>query len=331
MGNLVVFGESLANVVGATHNSLKVKITDGIYPQRVNTIEVTVAEQTVTAGSTFRLLDVWLKKAYTPVAELNYGGFGIDNTGYFVAGSNTYSYDPLTSSWAKKADFPGPFRISAITFAAAGHGYSGAGDNGGCCGFALKDFWRYSPSMNTWTMRKDVPDESLGYNGTGAGSKGYTVQGSGPTQISEYDPGSDTWTTVGEILDANFTGYPHFPYSIFTMDDRIFVFFRHEYNYTSADNYLYEFHVPTGKWTRRAAYFDERSVGFSINGNGYIVGFEYIHEYNLATNVMTRNKIAMPNNNWGTEYLFTANNKAYFLGPWADNHYELWEFDPAYF
>ena len=156
------------------------------------------------------------------------------------------------------------------------------------------------------------------------------MQGFGPTQINEYDPGSDTWTTIGEILNADFTGYPHHPYTIFTMDNRIFVFFRDQYNYTSADNYLYEFHVATGKWTRRAAYFDERSEGFSINGVGYIAGFRYIHEYNLITNSVTLNKIPLANNNWGVEYLFTANDKAYFLGAWADSHYELWEFDPAY-
>jgi hypothetical protein len=179
-------------------------------------------------------------------------------------------------------------------------------------------------------MKNDIPDQSLGLNGVGTESNGYTVQGFGPTQISEYDPSSDTWATVGEILDANFTGYPHHPYSIFTMDNRLFVFFKHQYNYTSFDNYLYEFLVTTGKWIRRAAYFDERSVGFSINGTGYIAGFKYMHKYDLATNTITLNKIPLADNNWGSEYLFTINDKAYFLGAWVNNHYELWEFDPAY-
>jgi hypothetical protein len=331
VGNLVLFGESQATVISATHHLLNVKLTtNGVYPQRLSTVKVTIAEQTAIAGNTFKVLDAWLKKAHTPLAAVNCGGFAIDNIGYFIAGSNTYSYDPVTSSWEQKADFPGEFRLSAISFAAAGYGYSGAGDPVCCAHPGLSDFWRYSPTTDTWMMLNDIPNESLGSNGTVAGGNGYTVQGSGPTQISEYDPGSDTWTTVGEILDANFTGYPHFPYSIFTMDDRIFVFFRDAYNYTSADNYLYEFQVATGKWTRRAAYFDERSVGFAINGNGYIAGFQYIHEYNLATNVMTLNKIPLANNNWGIQYLFTANNKAYFLGAWSDNHYELWEFDPEY-
>jgi hypothetical protein len=330
LGNLVLFGESQATVVSATHQSLKVKLTNGVYPQRISAIKLTVAEQTVTAGSTFKLLDAWLKKAYTPFAEVNCGGFAIDNTGYFVAGQNTYSYDPATSSWINKADFPGEFRLSAITFAAAGLGYSGAGYPG-CCGDpTLNDFWTYSPASDIWAPRNDIPDVNIGGNGTSAEGKGYTVQGFGPTQMSQYDPASDTWTTVGEILDANFTGYPHHPNSVFTMDNRIFVFFRHEYNYTSADNYLYEFHVASGTWTRRAAYFDESSLGFSINGVGYIAGFKYIHEYNLATNAITLNKIPLPNNSWGAQYLFTASDKAYFLGAWADNHYELWEFDPAY-
>jgi hypothetical protein len=325
MGNLVLFGESQAEVITATKNSIKVILTNGVYPQRLSTVKVTVVEQTATAGSTFKLLDVWLKKSYTPIAEVNNGGFAIANIGYFIDRSNTYSYDPVANQWAQKADFPGESRFNAITFAAAGQGFSGAGGSG------LQDLWRYSPSADVWTRRNDFPDERLGNNGTGAGDKGYTTQGfGGPVQMSEYDPGSDTWRTIGEILNANFTEYPHHPYTVFTMDNRIFVFLRKEYNYTSVDNYIYEFDIITGKWTRRAAYFDERSIGFSINGTGYIAGFEYIHEYNLTTNTITLKKVPMANDNWGMEYLFTANNKAYFLGAWTNSRFELWEFDPAY-
>lgn len=331
LGNLVLFGESQATVLSASRHSLKVKLTNGFYPQRISTIKVTVAEQTTIAGTSFKLLDPWLKKALTPFAAFSNKGFAIDNKGYFLAGPNFYSYDPLTNNWTQKATFPGESRFDAITFAASGHGYSGAG-NIGCCGGdpVLSDFWRYSPSNDVWTQRNDVPSGSLGIDGTSSGSKGYTVQGFGPTQISEYNPDLDTWTNVGEILDANFTGYPHFPHSIFTMEDRIFVFFRDSYNYTSADNYLYEFNVFTGKWIMRAAYFDESSVGFSINGTGYIAGFQNIHEYNLEMNTITFNKIPLANNYWGMEYLFIVNDKAYFLGSWSNNHYELWEFDPAF-
>ncbi len=321
MGNLVLFGESQATVLSATSHSLKVKLTNGVYPQRNSSISITVAEQTATASSKFNMLDPWLKKPYTPLAEVGNGGFAINNMGYFIAGSKTYSYDPLTSNWARKADFPGEFRLSSITFAAAGQGYSGGG--------TAKDFWRYSPSTNTWTMRNEIPDESRGTNGTSTGGKGYTVQGAGPTQMSAYDPSVDTWTTTGETLE-DFTGYTYYPNNIFAMADRVFVFFRDDYNYTFADNYLYEFEVPSGNWTRRAAYFDERSEGFSINGIGYIKGFKSIHKYDLNTNQLTLNISPLANGYWGMVYLFSIYDKAYFLGYWENSQFEFWEFDPAY-
>jgi hypothetical protein len=331
LGNLVLVGESQATVISATRNLVRAKLTNGVYPQRITTVKVTVAEQTALAGSSFKLLDVWLKKGYTPLAEVNSGGFSIDNIGYFFAVPHTYRYDPLANTWTKKRNFPGPFRLSAITFAADGEGFLGAGERGCCGGESLRDLWRYSPSTDTWSSRNDIPVESLGFNGTGIGTKGYTVQGFGPTHMNEYDPGSDSWTTIGDVLNANFTGYPHFPFTISSMDNRIFVFFRDQYNYYSEDNYLYEFDVATGKWTRRGAYFDERSEVFSLNGTGYIAGFRSLHEYDLTTNAITLNAFPYNNNNYaGGEFLFTANNKAYFLGAWANSQFELWEFDPAY-
>ena len=326
LGNEVWFGENLATVVSATGQSIRVKVPKGIYPERNCTVKITVAEQTATNSNLFKLLDAWLKKGYTPTAEHGDGGFKINGTGYFVAGNYLYAYNPSTNNWTRKADFPGVFRFDQHSFEAGGFGYSGLGALGCCPGGSLIDLWRYSPSTDSWLQRSNFPIDTYGVLATGLGTKGYAVDGT--INMFEYDPGSNLWQVIGDPLDANFTGYPHFQNSVFTMDNRLFVFLRHEYN--PVPNYLYEFDIASGSWIRRAELIEDRMSGFEINGTGYIKGFKSIHKYNFTTNQLTLDISPLAEGYWGMIYLFTINDKAYVLGNWANSQFEFWEFDPAY-
>lgn len=327
-GNIVMFGENTATVVTATAQSLVVKVPKGVYPERTCNIKVIVAEQTTTIGP-FKLLDAWLKKGYTPTADIEGGGFELDGKGYFVAGKYLYSYDPSTNNWTQKADFPGEVRFDQSSFAAGSYGYSGLGSLGCCPGGPLVDLWRYSPGSNSWLRRSDFPNESTGVIGTGLGTKGYAVDGFVMIYMYEYNTSTNSWIQIGDELDARFIGYPHFHNSIFPMDNRLFVFMRE--NYGGLPNFLYEFDINSGAWIRRAELEEEYSMdGFVINGTGYIKGFKSMHKYDLTSNQLTLNISPLADGYWGMTYLFTASEKSYFLSNWANSQYEFWEFDPAY-
>ena len=327
LGNEVQVGGNKVTVISATAHSLRIKIPAGIYPQRISAVTMTVAEQTATSTSPFKLLNAWLQKGYTPAADFDGGSFEINNTGYFLAGSYTYSYNSSTSTWTRKADFPGGPRFSPVTFAAGGLGYSGSGEGWNPGGYR-PDFWSYAPASDSWTQLNDLLQEyGLAFS-TGLGNKGYGVGGFVTVDMTAYDPANDSWGKVGEELNANFTGYPHFVHAIFTMDTRLFVYLKHQYD--EVNSYLYEFDLGTGKWIRRADTPEYMNGGFSINGTGYISGYKFMHEYNLATNVVTLKAIPMPDNQGVLDHVFTVDDKAYFTGPWANGHYEFWEFDPAY-
>jgi hypothetical protein len=164
--------------------------------------------------------------------------------------------------------------------------------------------------------------------GTGLGSKGYAVDGFVTINMYEYESSSDSWNVIGDALDANFTGYPHRHEAVFVMNNRLFVFLGHQYD--PGTNYLYEFDITSGSWIRRAELVEVEMNGFAINGIGYIKGFKSIHKYDLSTNQLTTNVAPLAEGYSGMIFLFAANGKAYFLGAWANDQYEFWEFDPAF-
>lgn len=325
LGNEVIFGENRATVLTAAKQKLTVKIPDGFYPDRNCQVRITVAEQSVAGNVSLKLMNPWLRKGITPTASLNSGAFEVNGVGFFIAGNNFYAYDPSANKWTRKADYPGKSRFEAKPFTAEGDGFSGIGqDEDGI----LRPLWRYSVGTDSWTAKKNIPIPSHSVIATGIGSKGYSLVQVVSIQVYEYDPVNDAWTQTGDELNPRFHDYPHFQRSAFNMDERLFAFFRHQYD--PVPSYLYEFDIPTGTWTRRAELMEYSMDGFVINGTGYIKGFSSIHKYDLVSNNLSRNITPLPYGYSGMHYLFTCSQRAYFLGSWENDHFEVWEFDPAY-
>ncbi|MDB4787086.1 T9SS type A sorting domain-containing protein [Flavobacteriales bacterium] len=82
-----------------------------------------------------------------------YVGFGHGDTqnGDLTIYKDFHRYDPVSDVWTPLEDFPGEARVAGTQFAKDGFGYvlSGDGDNHGPLDYG--EFWKYSPSDDSWT------------------------------------------------------------------------------------------------------------------------------------------------------------------------------------
>ena len=79
-------------------------------------------------------------------------------------------YNPITDTWSVKALFPGEARSATTVFVIDGIAYAGGGLN---YDISFKDFYKYTPSTNSWVKIADAPL----YTGVGfsINSKGYAI------------------------------------------------------------------------------------------------------------------------------------------------------------
>jgi N-acetylneuraminic acid mutarotase len=91
-----------------------------------------------------------------------------DDNNYY---KDFYSYDPLSGSWTRIADFQAPDRYSAAAFTKGNMAYVGTGwwgdDGPSGSSKVSKDFWRLDPLANSWTQIPNFPtstDAAVGFN-----------------------------------------------------------------------------------------------------------------------------------------------------------------------
>jgi N-acetylneuraminic acid mutarotase len=96
--------------------------------------------------------------------------------------------------WVKKADYPGCFTHSLISFVVDGKGYVGLGSD------VCDDIWEFDPEANTWTKQNPFPgigraNRPVSFS---LADKGYVTlgddgQGNYTHDLWEYDHTTDTW------------------------------------------------------------------------------------------------------------------------------------------
>ncbi len=141
--------------------------------------------------------------------------FSINNIGYVGTGfdgnfvKDMWSYNPTTASWVQVASYGGDKRVGAIAFVIDGKAYMGTGNNNGT---VQRDWWMYDPTQNLWTQKLQfTTDQAAIARSYGTGfainGKGYIVAGVGSgatsTPVWQYDPATDTWTTLGVFEGAD--------------------------------------------------------------------------------------------------------------------------------
>jgi hypothetical protein len=75
--------------------------------------------------------------------------------GTMIINNAVWEYNTLTSTWIRKANFPGPARNLAIFFTIGNYGYMGCGTTPANQQFT--DMWRYNPSNDSWIRIEDFP------------------------------------------------------------------------------------------------------------------------------------------------------------------------------
>ena len=169
--------------------------------------------------------NLWTQKSSLPSSVRRFfpSVFSIGSKGYIGLGRGTqvgskivnyndfWEWDQATDVWSRKADFPGPGRYGAASFAMGNRGYIGTG--------AInwdepleKDFWEYDQTSDSWTRKADFAGAARAYAiGFSIGNKGYIGAGqwvsgpeSGKQEFWEWDPVMDKWTMLG-IVDEPVT------------------------------------------------------------------------------------------------------------------------------
>ncbi|KKQ34173.1 MAG: Kelch repeat type 1-containing protein [Candidatus Nomurabacteria bacterium GW2011_GWB1_37_5] len=181
--------------------------------------------------------DTWTQKAdFGGAARVGSAAFSIGNKGYVGGGTisaNVFSdgfweYTPgsglMGGTWIQKASLNVP-RNQPAAFSISNMGYLGLGwtnyiYSGGAPYSPTKEFWRYDPSVNTWTQIPAMSSTQTGgaytvgglYNkiSFSIGNKGYIgsghlAAGADPTKVAhkkfdEYDQQNNTWTQKGDFI-----------------------------------------------------------------------------------------------------------------------------------
>ncbi len=122
-------------------------------------------------------------------------------------GFNVCSFFSATAqgTWMGKANFAGPARQLAVSFAIGCKLYAGGGSEGGSD--VREDFWEWTPSTNAWIKKGNLPAGMIRAVGFSIGNKGYIGfggYGGYPNgDFYEYDPLTDHWKAI-----AHFPGLP---------------------------------------------------------------------------------------------------------------------------
>lgn len=63
-----------------------------------------------------------------------------------------YKLDTLSGTWTAQSQFPGQARVAGTQFDANGYGYVLSGDGSNHSWMSTGEFWRYDPSLDSWTQ-----------------------------------------------------------------------------------------------------------------------------------------------------------------------------------
>ena len=95
------------------------------------------------------------------IGEKFYTGLGLgylnDNYQTLDNLNDFWEYDPSTTAWTRKADFPGIGRMKVTAFSLGGKGYIGFGQSlvncdQGCDQVGYKDLYEYDPILDKWEL-----------------------------------------------------------------------------------------------------------------------------------------------------------------------------------
>jgi N-acetylneuraminic acid mutarotase len=215
--------------------------------------------------------------------EMSYG-FSINSKGYICAGfyddgvdgdlfraTDTWEFDPSTSAWTQKADYPSLDTYGGATFVIGNSAYIVASGN--------QENWQYNQTANTWSQKANFPRQRQYTTGFSVGGVGYVgggdnMTGPGANHFSNewymYVPAFDNWTRI-----ANFPGRKRENALGFVVGNNGYVCLGDSSDYSVNDYFhdLWQYNAPTNTWTKKAEFPAKGrrdAVGLSVNGAGVV-------------------------------------------------------------
>jgi len=187
--------------------------------------------------------------------------------------SNTAQWVTLSGTWKQLADFPGPHRLSALTFNSGNNAYIVGGvtlENQ-----PRTDVWQYDAAADTWSQKADFPAAVDSRKGAAfvVNDSAYVVTSDG---LWRYDALADAWQKKGDGLNqVNMIA--------FGIGEKGYV------GSGSFNGYFYAYDRSAKTWTTRHGYPGEARLHYysiSAGGKGY-AGYgresstsdEYVNEF----------------------------------------------------
>ena len=183
----------------------------------------------------------------------------IDDKAYLIEFNNVWEYDPASGSVVSRKPFPGKDRYSAAIFTDGINIFYGRGHDRNNSANAYADFWKYEPTVDTWTRLADFPEAELGVNHNPSGiffdGKGYLL---GEKNFA-YDVVNDKFYASDIPVNTQARRM------IFTLNKRLY------YGLKSRDFYEYD---PVKNKTEAETSFPGNATldpfSFEINGSVYV-------------------------------------------------------------
>jgi hypothetical protein len=235
--------------------------------------------------------NIWSQVSSLPdsAARSSGVGFSAGSKGYVGTGySNNLTYmndmwefDPVANNWTRKTNFPGSARYEAVAFGLGNFGYVGTGFDGSN---ALKDFYKYDPTLDVWTDVGFSGNKRFGAVAFTYNNKAYVVTGvnSGVMQTDfwVYNPAAvDTanWTELNHIsnyssesFDDTYTTIARWNGSAFVIGDYAYISCgENGVNLTAT----WEYNFAQDLWVQKTPFEGPPTtgaVGFNVAGLGYV-------------------------------------------------------------
>jgi N-acetylneuraminic acid mutarotase len=113
-----------------------------------------------------------------------------------------------------------------------------------CQSEQIRTLWRYSPTTNFWTWKRQAPHNHANGAGGVINGKFYVAGGIGMAALDRYNPATDTWTTLAPLPKAGTAVGA-------VLQGKLFVVVYDETGATARRAYAYD--PATNKWTSKAA------------------------------------------------------------------------------
>ncbi|UHG92690.1 Kelch repeat-containing protein [Spirosoma oryzicola] len=156
--------------------------------------------------------NAWKKAAdFGGTARQQAVAFAVGNKGYIGTGfdgnylKDFWSFDPSKNTWTKVTSYSGEKRQGAVAIVLNGLAYVGTGNNNNT---AQRDWYAYDPAQDAWVEKTQFStDQSTLPRSSAVGfainNLGYITTGdASSTTVWQYNPASDSWTTLGNFEGA---------------------------------------------------------------------------------------------------------------------------------